>query len=190
MQSFILILLALVSIAAACPGLFGMMGGGGGGCGCRPPPPPSPCGCGGRKKRSLPEKPPFYLLPPAFMIEPPGFSVIEFRNFPPPPPSPCGCGGRKKRSLPDKPAAPEFFGIAASDKDELCNNSDLKKIILENMQSSPTDSSKAINGALEVKKLSRFTVVCSENPFVFTIRADTAYCGSKKNGHTCNVFSM
>ncbi|KAF1753479.1 hypothetical protein GCK72_020036 [Caenorhabditis remanei] len=144
MQSSILILLALVSIAAACPGLFGMMGGGGGGCGCRPPPPPSS----------------------------------------------CGCGGRKKRSLPDKPAAPEFFGIAASDEDELCNNSDLKKIILENMQSSPTDSSKAINGALEVKELSRFTVVCSENSFVFTIRADTAYCGAQKNGHTCKVFSM
>ncbi|EFO95400.1 hypothetical protein CRE_09205 [Caenorhabditis remanei] len=158
MQSSILILLALVSIAAACPGLFEKMGGGGGGCGCRPPLPPSS----------------------------------------------CGCGGRKKRSLPDKPAAPEFFGIAASDKDELCNNSDLKKIILEvitfnifqlisifqNMQSSAIDSSKAINGALEVKELSRFTVVCSENSFVFTIRADTAYCGAKKNGHTCNVFSM
>ncbi|EFO94947.1 hypothetical protein CRE_08788 [Caenorhabditis remanei] len=144
MQSSLLILLALVSITAACPGLFGMMGGGGGGCGCRPPPPPSP----------------------------------------------CGCGGRKKRSLPDKPTTMEFFGIAASDDDVMCNTPELKKIILENIQASAPDSSKAINGALEAKELIRFTVVCSENPFVFTIRADTAYCGAKKNGHTCNIFSM
>ncbi|EGT58612.1 hypothetical protein CAEBREN_20094 [Caenorhabditis brenneri] len=147
MQSSILILLCLVSICAACPGLFGMMGGGGGGCGC---------------------------------------------SAPRPPPSPCGCGGRKKRSLPNESneATMEFFGIAASDDDVMCNTSELKKIIVENMQKSASDSSKAINGALEVKQLQKFTVVCSENPFVFTIRADTAYCGAKKNGHTCNVFSM
>ncbi|CAO4377752.1 unnamed protein product [Caenorhabditis nigoni] len=139
MQSSILILVCLVSIAAACPGLFGM--GGGGGCGCGAPPPPS-----------------------------------------------CGCGGRKKRSLPE--ATMEFFGIVASEDYVMCNTPELKKIILENIQTSATDSSKAINGALEAKELNRFTVVCSENPFVFTIRADTAYCGAKKNGHTCNVFSM
>ncbi|UMM33120.1 hypothetical protein L5515_006709 [Caenorhabditis briggsae] len=80
-QSSILILLCLVSIAAACPGLFGMMGGGGG-CGCSAPPPPSSCGCGGRKKRCLPEK-------------------------------------------------PTFFGIAAGDDDVMCNNTELKNIILE-----------------------------------------------------------
>ncbi|ULT87350.1 hypothetical protein L3Y34_006866 [Caenorhabditis briggsae] len=142
MRSTILILLCLVSIAAACPGLFGMMGGGGGGFGCSAPPPPSSCGCGGRKKRSLPE------------------------------------------------ATMEFFGIAASEDYVVCNTPELKNIILENIQTSATDSSKAINGALEAKELNRFTVVCSENPFVFTIRADTVYCGAKKNGHTCNVFSM
>ncbi|KAF1753474.1 hypothetical protein GCK72_020031 [Caenorhabditis remanei] len=141
MQSSILILLALVSITAACPGLFGMMGGGGGGCGCSPPPPPSPCGCGGRKKRSLPDK-------------------------------------------------PTFFGIAAGDDDNMCNNPELKKIISENMQSTAVDSSKAVNEALERKQLSRFIVVCSENPFVFTVRADTVYCGTRKNDHNCHAFSM
>ncbi|CCD63582.1 Ground-like domain-containing protein [Caenorhabditis elegans] len=140
MHSSILLLLAFTSITAACPGLFGMMGGGGG-CGCGAPPPPSSCGCGGKKKRSLPEK-------------------------------------------------PTFHGIAASDEDVMCNTPELKKIINENMQASAVDSSKAINGALESKELNRFTVVCSENQFVFTIRADTAYCGAKNNGHTCNVFSM
>ncbi|CAL2043642.1 unnamed protein product [Caenorhabditis brenneri] len=140
MQSSILILLCLISVCAACPGLFGMIGGGGG------------CGC----------------------------------SAPRPPPSPCGCGGRKKRSLPNESneATMEFFGIAASDDDVMCNTAELKKIIVENMQKSASDSSKAINGALEVKQLQKFTVVCSENPFVFTIRADTAYCGAKKNGHT------
>ncbi|KAF1753490.1 hypothetical protein GCK72_020047 [Caenorhabditis remanei] len=142
MQSSLLILLALVSITAACPGLFGMGGGGG-------------CGCGA-----------------------------------PPPPSPCGCGGRKKRSLPDKPTAPEFFGIAAGDKDVMCNTPELKKIILENMHSTSVDSSKAINTVLESRQLNRFVVVCSENPFVFTIRADTAYCGATKNGHNCHAFAM
>ncbi|KAF1753476.1 hypothetical protein GCK72_020033 [Caenorhabditis remanei] len=141
MQSSILILLALVSITVACPGLFGMMGGGGGGCGCSAPPPPSQCGCGGRKKRSLPEK-------------------------------------------------PTLFGIAAGDDDNMCNNPELKKIISENMQTSAIDSSKAVNGALESKQLSRFIVVCSENPFVFTVRADTVYCGTRKNDHNCLAFSM
>ncbi|CAP22588.1 Protein CBG01300 [Caenorhabditis briggsae] len=139
-QSSILILLCLVSIAAACPGQFGMMGGGGG-CGCSAPPPPSSCGCGGRKKRSLPEK-------------------------------------------------PTFFGIAAGDDNMMCNDPELKKIILENMQSTSVDSSKAVNGALEAKQLNRFVVVCSENGFVFTVRADTAYCGARKNEHNCHAFSM
>ncbi|CCD70894.1 Ground-like domain-containing protein [Caenorhabditis elegans] len=139
MQSSLLILLAIVSITAACPGLFGM--GGGGGCGCGAPPPPPACGCGGRKKRSLPEK-------------------------------------------------PEFFGIAAGDQDVMCNTPELKKIILENTQTTAVDSSKAINTVLESRQLQRFVVVCSENPFVFTIRADTAYCGASKNGHNCHAFAM
>ncbi|CAO4377769.1 unnamed protein product [Caenorhabditis nigoni] len=94
---------------------------------------------------------------------------------------------QKKRSLPDKPT---FFGIAAGDDDVMCNNTELKKIILENMQSTSVDSSKAVNGALEAKQLNRFVVVCSENPFVFTVRADTAYCGARKNEHNCHAFSM
>uniref|UniRef100_A0A8R1HMZ1 Ground-like domain-containing protein n=1 Tax=Caenorhabditis japonica TaxID=281687 RepID=A0A8R1HMZ1_CAEJA len=140
MHSSLLVLLAVFSVAAACPGLFGM--GGGGGCGCAPPPPPS-----------------------------------------------CGCG-RKKRSLPEKPSTPEFFGIAANDNDTMCNTPELKKIILENMHSTTTDSSKAINAALEKRQLQRFVVVCSENPFVYTIRADTAYCGAAKNEHNCHAFAM
>ncbi|PAV69678.1 hypothetical protein WR25_05185 isoform A [Diploscapter pachys] len=51
------LLISLVYVVDACPGLFGG-GGGGGGCGCGGGggggcmPPPPPCGCGGRKKRS------------------------------------------------------------------------------------------------------------------------------------------
>ncbi|CAP22598.2 Protein CBG01310 [Caenorhabditis briggsae] len=61
---------------------------------------------------------------------------------------------------------------------------------LQNMQSTSVDSSKAVNGALEAKQLNRFVVVCSETPFVFTVRADTAYCGATKNGHNCHAFAM
>ncbi|CAL2043678.1 unnamed protein product [Caenorhabditis brenneri] len=103
------------------------------------------------------------------------------------PPPPTSCGGRKKRSLPEKPT---FYGIAAGDDDMMCNNTELKKIILENMQSTATDSSKAVNGALESRQLMRFVVVCSENPFVFTVRADTAYCGARKNEHNCHAFAI
>ncbi|CAI2354799.1 unnamed protein product [Caenorhabditis sp. 36 PRJEB53466] len=138
MHSSILVLLALVSVAAACPGLFGMFGGGGG-CGA-PPPTPS-----------------------------------------------CGCGGRKKRNVAERPS---FSGIAAADDDVMCNTPELKKILLENMHSSPTDSSKAINSVLERRQLQRFVVVCSERPFVFTVRSDTAYCGAFKHAHNCHAFAM
>uniref|UniRef100_A0A8R1HJN5 Ground-like domain-containing protein n=1 Tax=Caenorhabditis japonica TaxID=281687 RepID=A0A8R1HJN5_CAEJA len=108
---------------------------------------------------------------------------------PPPPPPSCGCmGGRKKRSaVPEKPA---FYGIAAADDDEMCNAPELKAIIRENMHSSAADSSKAINGALESRQLQRFVVVCSENPFTFTVRADTVYCGAAKNGHNCHAYAI
>ena len=172
MQSSLLILLALISITAACPGLFGMGGGGG-------------CGCGA-----------------------------------PPPPSPCGCGGRKKRSLADKPTAPEFFGIAAGDKDVMCNTPELKKIILEvpfviqNLILADTFFRTCTPLLLTPRKLSipfwraanstdsllcaqRFEISARclksklfQNPFVFTIRADTAYCGATKNGHNCHAFAM
>ncbi|CCD63576.1 Ground-like domain-containing protein [Caenorhabditis elegans] len=139
MHSSILLLLAFTSITAACPGLFGMMGGGGG-CGCGAPPPPS-----------------------------------------------CGCGGRKKRSLPEKPT---FYKISASGEDLVCNTPELKKIIVENMESSAIESSKSVNAVLETRQLNRFVVVCSENPFAFTARADSAYCGAAKNGHNCHAFAM
>ncbi|EFO95026.1 hypothetical protein CRE_09204 [Caenorhabditis remanei] len=29
-----------------------------------------------------------------------------------------------------------------------------------------------------------------QNSFVFTVRADTVYCGARKNNHNCHAFSM
>ncbi|CAB3397067.1 unnamed protein product [Caenorhabditis bovis] len=107
---------------------------------------------------------------------------------PPPPPSPCGCGGRKKRSLPSKPE--EFFGIASNDGDVLCNTPKLKKIIVENMHPNAVDSSKSLQTALEAETLQRYVVVCTETTFVYTVRANTAYCGAHKNGHYCHVFAL
>ncbi|CAB3409714.1 unnamed protein product [Caenorhabditis bovis] len=109
---------------------------------------------------------------------------------PPPPPPSCGCGGRKKRSLPEKPAKPEFFGIASNDQDALCNSPQLKKMITENMHPTSVDSSKALQTALEAANLQRYVVVCTETAFVYTVRADTAYCGSHKNAHYCHVFAV
>ncbi|CAI5451624.1 unnamed protein product [Caenorhabditis angaria] len=106
---------------------------------------------------------------------------------PAPPPPMCGCGGRKKRSLPEKPT---FYGIAGKDQDVLCNTPELKEIIRQNMKPDQVDSSKALQNALEAKKLQRYIVVCSEHPFVYTTRIDTAYCGEKKFNHYCHVFAI
>ncbi|CAI5452113.1 unnamed protein product [Caenorhabditis angaria] len=131
-MKLLLILAVLITIAAACPGLFGM-----GGC-CHQQ---SHCG---------------------------------------------GCGD----PLPERPAKPDFFGITSNDKDSLCNSPELKKLIVDNMHPNAVDSAKALQGVLEEHKLQRFVVICSAESFVYTVRADTAYCGAWKNGHTCHAFAL
>uniref|UniRef100_A0A8R1DMN8 Ground-like domain-containing protein n=1 Tax=Caenorhabditis japonica TaxID=281687 RepID=A0A8R1DMN8_CAEJA len=109
-------------------------------------------------------------------------------GMPPPPPPSCGCmGGRKKRSVPQDQTV---HGTTNDESDTSCNTPELKKIILENMHTVATDSSKAINSELEARRLHRFVVVCAENSFAFTTKPNTVYCGAEKNGHKCHAFSL
>ncbi|CAD6194256.1 unnamed protein product [Caenorhabditis auriculariae] len=101
--------------------------------------------------------------------------------------SSCGCGGRKKRSTEE---ASEFSGIQSSDEDMLCNSPDLKKLMTTNMRSSAVESSKSLQLALEYEDLGRFVVVCSQAPFAYTVKADTAYCGARNGSHYCQAFAI
>ncbi|CAB3397069.1 unnamed protein product [Caenorhabditis bovis] len=101
-----------------------------------------------------------------------------------------GCGGgcgRRKRSI---QGSEEFFGIASSQEDMLCNSPEMRKTMNIAMRPSPVDSSKAIQTALEEHGLFRYVVVCSEAPFVYAVRIDTAYCSSRNKNHFCQAFAI
>ncbi|CAI2349917.1 unnamed protein product [Caenorhabditis sp. 36 PRJEB53466] len=96
-----------------------------------------------------------------------------------------GCG-RKKRSAEE----PEFRGISSKDEDMLCNSPELKSLIVENLRSSPQASSKALQVALEGYDSHRYVVVCSENPFHYSVKHDSAYCGARNGSHYCQAFAI
>ncbi|CAD6193199.1 unnamed protein product [Caenorhabditis auriculariae] len=100
----------------------------------------------------------------------------------------CGGCGRKKRSVEERQL--EFPGIVSKDGDMLCNTPELKQLMIESMKDNAVDSSKALQWSLERHDLQRYVVVCSENPFVYTVRSETAYCGSRKENHYCHAFAL
>uniref|UniRef100_A0A8R1IF27 Ground-like domain-containing protein n=2 Tax=Caenorhabditis japonica TaxID=281687 RepID=A0A8R1IF27_CAEJA len=97
-----------------------------------------------------------------------------------------GCG-RKKRSVEE----PEFRGIVSrGEQDMLCNSPELKSLIVQSMRSSPELSSKSLQSALEDHDSHRYVVVCSENPFHYSIKHDSAYCGARNGSHYCQAFAI
>ncbi|KAI1726563.1 ground-like domain-containing protein [Ditylenchus destructor] len=157
------VILALVATTLPLASSFGF----GGGCGCAPPPPPPPC---------LPSLPP------------PCLPQIQMPQFCPPPislpslPSPCGCG-RKKR------AAPTISGHSGVSSETLCNNQDIRKIILKNLSEDPILSKNAIHSELKSKlgQSVNWVVVCSQGAFSFVADSHN-YCIDGSNSQTCYVF--
>ncbi|KAK0398349.1 hypothetical protein QR680_002549 [Steinernema hermaphroditum] len=128
------------------------------------PPPPPPCGC-------APALPPLPVLPP-----------LQLPQFPSPcaPPPPCGCG-RKKRS------APTIRGEIGVSSESLCNNQQIRKIILKNMSSGAAVSKAAIHAEVKAKLGGNFVVICSQGPFSF-IADSHNYCIDGSHTQTCYVF--
>ncbi|CAI5448988.1 unnamed protein product [Caenorhabditis angaria] len=93
-----------------------------------------------------------------------------------------GCGRRKKRS------AEMEDHIKSSDEDMLCNSPELKQVIVNSMQSSAFESSKILQQTLEDFEPNRYVIICSEHPFHYTVRHDTAYCGARNGTHYCQAF--
>ncbi|EGT53872.1 CBN-GRL-26 protein [Caenorhabditis brenneri] len=98
-----------------------------------------------------------------------------------------GCG-RKKRSVDEEDI--QFRGIASRNEDMLCNSPEMKAMILAHMKSTPQASSKALQVALEDHDSHRYVVVCSENPFHYSIKHDSAYCGARNGSHYCQAFAI
>ena len=146
--------------------------GGGSSCGCQqqvcaPPPPPclpQPC---------LPQLPPIQI--PSICLPP-----LPRIQLPCPPPPCCGGCGRKKRSTPvvsrhhEEPEA------------NLCNNPQIRKIILTNITEDPVASKVAIHSELKAKLHGNYVVMCSSRVFSFV--ADTiSYCVEGTETNTCMV---
>ncbi|KAK0398351.1 hypothetical protein QR680_002551 [Steinernema hermaphroditum] len=131
------------------------------------PPPPPPCGCS-------PALPPFPALPP--------LQLPSLPQLPSPcaAPAPCGCG-RKKRS------APTIRGEIGVSSESLCNNQQIRKIILKNMSSGAAVSKAAIHAEVKAKLGGNFVVICSQGPFSF-IADSHNYCIDGSHTQTCYVF--
>ncbi|KAI6211875.1 Ground-like domain-containing protein [Aphelenchoides besseyi] len=148
--------------------------GGGSSCGCAPPPPcpppPPPC----LPQPCLPQLPPIQI--PSLCLPP-----LPRLQLPCPPPS-CGCGcGRKKRSTP-------VVSRHHEDADaNLCNNPQIRKIILQNITEDPVNSKIAIHSELKAKMPNNYVVLCASNAFSFV--ADTnSFCVEGTETNTCYVF--
>ncbi|TMS37930.1 hypothetical protein L596_004763 [Steinernema carpocapsae] len=170
----------------------------GGGCGCGAPPPP-PCAppppppCPPPPPPCLPQLPPLQLPsfpapcpppPPPCGCAPalPALPPLQLPQFPAPcaPPPPCGCG-RKKRS------APTIRGETGVSSESLCNNQQIRKIILKNLSSDAAESKAAIHSEVKAKLGGNFVVICSQGPFSFV--ADSLnYCIDGSHNQTCYVF--
>ncbi|CAB3406377.1 unnamed protein product [Caenorhabditis bovis] len=96
-----------------------------------------------------------------------------------------GCG-RKKRSI-DFDESPSF---SSDNNDLLCNSPELKQLIVKNMRSNARESSKSLQSALEDHDNHRYVVVCSENPFDYSVQRDSAYCGARNGSHYCQAFAI
>lgn len=96
-----------------------------------------------------------------------------------------GCG-RKKRSIEKH----EFYGIVSNEKDVLCNSPELKYLLHQNMDNDELSSSKSLQAALEAESGERYVVVCSQAPFTYAVRMDTAYCGARNGTHFCQAFAI
>uniref|UniRef100_A0A1I7TPQ2 Ground-like domain-containing protein n=1 Tax=Caenorhabditis tropicalis TaxID=1561998 RepID=A0A1I7TPQ2_9PELO len=154
-----LLLIQILIIVTAQAFLFPGGGGGGGGCG-------GGCGgCGGGGGGGC--------LPTL------GCSVISFNvptlKLPPPPPPPCGggCGcGRKKRAV---------------NEDSKCTDPELRKIILNGVRTTTTESRDNIVASLKEKYSGvRYLVTCIEGEHDFA-SSSTDYCADGSQQQTCIV---
>uniref|UniRef100_A0A915DXH0 Ground-like domain-containing protein n=1 Tax=Ditylenchus dipsaci TaxID=166011 RepID=A0A915DXH0_9BILA len=148
---------------------------GGGGCGCAPPPPP-PCPMPQLCLPQLPPPPPLCLpsLPRPCLPQLPMISL----------PSPCGCG-RKKRAADRAPQT--ISGQSGVSSETLCNNPQIRRIILKNLNEDPIQSKTSIHSELKAKLGGNFIVVCSQGSFSFVADSPN-YCIDGSKQQTCYVF--
>uniref|UniRef100_A0A1I7YKY3 Ground-like domain-containing protein n=1 Tax=Steinernema glaseri TaxID=37863 RepID=A0A1I7YKY3_9BILA len=168
-----------------------------GGCGCGAPPPP-PCAppppppCPALPPPCPPQLPPIQLPslplpcppPPPCGCAPalPQLPPLQLPRFPAPcgVPAPCGCG-RKKR------AAPTVRGASGVSGQSLCNNQQIRKIILKNLDADAAVSKAAIHAEVKAKLGGNFVVLCSQGAFSFVADSHN-YCVDGSDSQTCYVF--
>ncbi|TMS37929.1 hypothetical protein L596_004762 [Steinernema carpocapsae] len=172
----------------------------GGGCGCGAPPsppcappPPPPCPPPPPPCAQLPPLPPLPPLPSLCPPPPPpcgcapalpALPSFQLPQLPAPcaPPPSCGCG-RKKRSV--------FTVRSEADTglDSLCNNQQIRKIIIKNLNAVASVSKAAIHAEVKAKLGGNFVVLCSNGPFSFAADSHN-YCIAGSNAETCYVFEI
>uniref|UniRef100_A0A914PZ82 Ground-like domain-containing protein n=1 Tax=Panagrolaimus davidi TaxID=227884 RepID=A0A914PZ82_9BILA len=75
-----------------------------------------------------------------------------------------------------------------NEKDVKCGNESLKRIMMENIVSSPTISKQLIFSAGKQRFQKLIDVVCSRNKFSYTVVSSHIYCEVTKPPVTCFAF--
>ncbi|VDK62015.1 unnamed protein product [Anisakis simplex] len=82
-----------------------------------------------------------------------------------------------------------IFGAenSVADEDPSCNNHQLKDIMLKNIDTDPSTSKRAIQGAAEKELSGKFNVICANGDFSYVAYTES-FCQTAKENITCYAF--
>ncbi|KHJ79263.1 ground-like domain protein, partial [Oesophagostomum dentatum] len=95
---------------------------------------------------------------------------------------PCGCGRKKRQAL------PHVAEVVRSDE-RLCNNEQLREIILKGIRKNPVEAKSIIHSEARRKLGGNWVVLCSSVPVSF-VSQSPKFCQDGHDDTWCHAFQI